>query len=105
MSDLRARLRNLRAVTNRPRRPDRFNRDQDRPGSRIGPQAYPIEPLTGTPQPLEALIPGDLHETPLGASYVVRTLHSPDHIHGEDILVEWLSQTLAGAAIFSRDER
>jgi uncharacterized protein len=105
MSDLRARLRNLRAVTNRPRRSSRFDRDVDAPGSRFGPRAFPIEPLSGAPQPLEALIPGDLHETPLGASYVVRTLHSPDHIHGEDILVEWLSQSLAGAAVFTRDAR
>ncbi len=101
MSDLRSRLRNLRAVTNRPTRPNRFDRRFD---PEIFP-ACPAEPLSGAPQPLEAIMPGDLRETPFGSSYVVRTSHSPDHIHGEDVLVEWLSQSLAGAAVFTRDER
>jgi uncharacterized protein len=101
MSDLRARLRSLRAVANRPRRANRFEnrfeRDEYMP--------RPVDAPSGPPQPLEAIISGDLHETPLGASYVVRTLHTSAHIHGEDVLHEWLAQSLAGAAIFTRDQR
>lgn len=86
MSDLRARLRNLRAVTRPPIR---------------------YEPLDDIdePQSLDVLAEGEYHETPHGSSYVVRTSHSLDHIHGEGILDGWLSQNLTGAAVFTRDRR
>jgi uncharacterized protein YprB with RNaseH-like and TPR domain len=35
----------------------------------------------------------------------VRTLHPPDHVHGESELGGWLSQSLAGAASFTQDRR
>jgi hypothetical protein len=93
MSELRARLRSLRAVHNRPAR--RFT-------ERPEPYYAPLDGEDdGTPQPLEALLPGDLHETPVGAVYVVRKLHPRDHTHGDGILDEWLSQSLSGAAMFS----
>src|SRR5438874_2183111 len=96
MSDLRSRLRNLRAVNNRPA-PRTPNREQ---------QDFPRLPdLPGTPQPLETLVPGDLHETPHGTVYVVREQHPHDHVHGQGMLDGWLAQNLAGAAVFTRDKR
>ncbi len=90
MSDLRARLRSLRAITN------------NRPSY----ASLPVPPpVSGTAQPLETLIPGDLHETPRGVSYVIRKLHPAEHPHGRGILNGWLGQNLAGAALFARDER
>jgi len=90
MSDLRARLRSLRAITN------------NRPSYASLPTPPPV---SGTAQPLETLVPGDLHETPSGVSYVIRKLHSVDHAHGKSTLNGWLTQNLAGAALFARDER
>src|SRR5215217_7004710 len=92
MSDLRSRLRNLRAVTNRPT-PRIENGDAWLPA------------LEGEAQPLETLVPGDLHETPFGAAYVVREQHAPDHMHGQGMLDSWLTQSLAGAAVFTKDRR
>jgi uncharacterized protein YprB with RNaseH-like and TPR domain len=93
VSDLRSRLRNLRAATSRPRPAPRFESTPS------------VPPSFGSPQPLEVLVPGDLYETPLGRSYVVRTLHPPDHVHGGSELNGWLSQSLAGAASFIQDRR
>jgi uncharacterized protein len=94
--DLRARLRNLRAVnTHTQRRFDPSRND-------MNDQSYRD---FGDPQPLETLVPGDLHETPLGTSYVIRTLHTLDHAHGSEALNSWLDRSLAGAAAFTRDPR
>jgi uncharacterized protein YprB with RNaseH-like and TPR domain len=90
MSDLRARLRNLRAAT--------------RPAPRYY-EPEPPTPLGGEPAPLEVLAPGELHETPFGTSYIVRTQHTHDHVHGEAMLNGWLAQSLAGAAVFTQDQR
>ncbi|MEP7285132.1 MAG: ribonuclease H-like domain-containing protein [Chloroflexota bacterium] len=84
MSDLRTRLRSLRAATR--------------------PVVRPAE-LPPTPEGSRTLDEGDLHETPLGASYFLRTLHPPDTTHGEGILDQWLTQNLAAAAVFTRDPR
>src|SRR5512135_787804 len=91
MSDLHSRLRNLRAITNRPRP--------------VPPGYTPPPPAFGSPQPLDVLVPGDLFETPLGVGYVVRTPHPPDHVHGENELGGWLTQNLAAAASFTQDRR
>ncbi len=86
MSDLRARLRNLRAAT--------------RPELRY----EPIDD-SGEPLPVDLLANGEFHATPHGDSYVISTQHSHDHVHGEGILNAWLAQSLAGAAVFTRDRR
>jgi hypothetical protein len=102
MSDLRSRLRNLRAVNgssssaNRSRYNNRSEDDQ---------RDYSMPPLSGEPQSLESLVPGDLHDTPHGATYVIRQRHAADHEHGNSILEHWLSQSLVGAAAFTRDRR
>jgi uncharacterized protein YprB with RNaseH-like and TPR domain len=95
MSDLRARLRNLRAV-NRPRPEPRYEYDED---------VSQFSQDSGSPLPLEELTEGELHETPLGNSYIVRKLHTHDHTHGDGILQQWLTQSLAGAAVFTKDRR
>ncbi|HLY28526.1 MAG TPA: ribonuclease H-like domain-containing protein [Aggregatilineales bacterium] len=89
MSELRERLRNLRAVR-RPIEPIRY-------------EAFP--PDSDAPQPLEALAPGEVFDTPHGKSYVVRTNHTPDHSHGSGTLHDWLGQNLSGAAAFTNDSR
>ncbi len=91
MSDLRSRLRNLRAAA--------------RPIPHIPDDVPPDNSYYSSPAPLEILAPGELHETPHGTSYVIRTLHAHDHVHGESELNGWLSQSLAGAAIFTQDRR
>ncbi len=87
-NDVRARLNRLRSL-----------------GSLRTPTVETPFRLPGTPQPLEALTTGYLHETELGASYIIPTLHAADHVHGGRALSEWLSQNLAGAAAFTRDAR
>ncbi len=89
MSDLRQRLRNLRAV-HRPLEPIRY-------------EAVP--PDSDAPQALETLAPGELFETPHGKSYLIRTAHTPDHTHGTGVLHHWLAQNLSGAASFTNDSR
>src|SRR5947209_13887998 len=91
MSDLRSRLRNLRAASH--------------PIPHIPDDVLPDSGYYSSPVPLEVLAPGELHETPHGMSYIVRTLHAHDHVHGESELNGWLSQSLAGAAIFTQDRR
>jgi uncharacterized protein YprB with RNaseH-like and TPR domain len=106
MSDLRSRLRNLRAVngTNAAANRSRYNNNY---GNRneYDQHDYSMPPLPGEAQPLELLVPGDLHETPHGTTYIIRQRHAVDHEHGNGILKHWLSQNLVGAAAFTRDRR
>src|SRR5258708_14417012 len=86
MSDLRARLRNLRAAT--------------RPELRY----EPIDD-SGESLPVDLLANGEFHATPHGDSYVISTQHSHDHVHGEAILNASPPQSLPRAAGFTPDAR
>lgn len=60
---------------------------------------------SGEPATLEALTNGVLHDGDHGAVYHIPTRHEGDHRHGGRLLSDWLTQDLAGAALFSNDER
>lgn len=81
----------------------RLNRIRDL-HSAYTPSAAPFR-APGKAEPIEALTAGTLHETELGSSYLIPTRHAHDHVHGKRELADWLSQNLAGAAAFTRDER
>jgi uncharacterized protein len=114
--DIRARLRNLRGAARPPEHraqyvpPEQYT-PLDQPSELSTPQQRPYTPYGyiprsyGPPQSLESLVTGEEIETPYGPSYLIRTAHTHDHVHGESTLQGWLSQSLAGAAAFSNDRR
>src|SRR5258708_7644427 len=102
MSFFRDSLLNLRgAARPAPRRVENVERYEDQQRFRADVESFGAN----EPQTLEALVPGEQHETPYGVSYMVRTAYAHDHVHGEAELRGWLSQSLAGAAAFTQDRR